>query len=431
MTKNNESWKKLFEQYDILEKVSKNGLFKIRADQINAERESRLMAKFDHHVNLPAIFREHKLSILPISRNEYVIGHFDSYCSVEYNKETELISFDFPDNIESIDFTNLYSESSALHCAFNIGIIDDLIDDDEKTHYTVSGRMSTDSFEFSIGNLNNDSQTYTIEVKNSQCEIDGGFESKNYFLLIEAKKSMVDDFLIRQLYYPYRLWSQKIRKPVIPILMTYSNDTYTFFIYEFKNPQDYNSLILVNQKSYTIAYEEIQRTDVSILFENIQLVAEPKDIPFPQADIFEKVVDLLSLLVDKDLTKDEITENYQFASRQTDYYTDAARYLGLIKKYKDPVNKKICFKLTNEAKSILRKRHKLKYLNFMKKFLEHEVFYRCFELSLKNGGIPSKEQICEIMSQSNLGISISPGTQGRRASTVRGWITWIWEQIQD
>ncbi|MBD2039391.1 type II restriction enzyme [Microcoleus sp. FACHB-672] len=427
MTKNDESWKKLFEQYNILEEVSKNGLFKIRAAQINEERESRLMAKFDHHVNLPEIFREHKLSILPISRNEYVIGHFDSYCSVEYNKETEVIPVNLPENIESIDYTNLYSESSALHCAFNIGIIDNLIEDGESTHYTVSGRMSTDSFEFSIGNLNNANQPYTIEVKNSQCEIDGGFESKNYFLLIEAKKSMIDDFLIRQLYYPYRLWSQKISKPVIPILMTYSNDTYTFFIYEFKNPQDYNSLILVSQKNYTIAHEEIQREDVSILFENIQLVAEPKNISIPQADIFEKVVDLLSLLVDKDLTKDEITENYQFDRRQTDYYTHASRYLGLIKKYKDPVTKKICFKLTNEAKSILRKRHKLKYLDFMKKILEHEIFYRCFELSIKNGGIPSKEQICEIMSRSNLGIN--PGTQGRRASTVRGWIEWIWAQI--
>ena len=323
-TANDRAWETLFETHKILEEVARNGCFEIEAAQINKQRESRLMAKFDHSVNLPDIFRDNDLSILPISRSKYVIGKFDIHFEVKYDSEIEVIPFEFTPGIESIDYTNLYSESSALHCAFNIGIIDNLLG--EKTAYTVSGRMSTESFDFNIINSFSN-KPYSIKVKNSQCEIDAGFESNNYFVLIEAKNYAIDDFLIRQLYYPYRLWSKKITKKVIPVLMTYSNDIFSFFIYQFSNDKDYNSLQLITQKNYTIAPEEIQRSDVDLVLNNIKVIAEP-NVPFPQADKFERVVDLLSLLlVEKDLTKDDITENYEFDRRQTDYYTNAGVYI--------------------------------------------------------------------------------------------------------
>jgi hypothetical protein len=149
-TANDKAWEKLFETHKILEEVARNGFFEIESDQINKQRQSRLMAKFDHSVNLPDIFRANHLSILPISRSKYVIGKFDTHFEVKYDSEIEVIPFEFPPGIESRDYTNLYSEISALHCAFNIGIIDDLFG--EKTAYTVSGRMSTKSFDFNIIN---------------------------------------------------------------------------------------------------------------------------------------------------------------------------------------------------------------------------------------------------------------------------------------
>src|SRR4028118_2340462 len=371
-TANDKAWEKLFETHKILEEVARNGFFEIESAQINKQRQSRLMVKFDHSVNLPDIFRDNDLSILPISRYKYVIGKFDTHFEVKYDSEIEVIPFDFPPGIESIDYTNLYSESSALHCAFTIGIIDDLVG--EKTAYTVSGRMSTESFDFNIINsLAN--EPYSIKVENSQCEIDAGFESENYFVLIESKKYWIEDFLIRQLYYPYRLWSKKITKKVIPVLMTYSNDIFSFFIYEFSKDEDYNSLKLREQKNYTIAPEEIQRSDVALVLNNIKVIAEP-DVPFPQADKFERVVDLLSLLLERDLTKDDITENYEFDRRQTDYYTNAGLYIGLIENYKDSLTKKVTFRLTSEGRSILQKRPKLKYLELINKIRSEERFSR-------------------------------------------------------
>lgn len=50
-----------FEKYKVLDNVAKSGHFEIESAQINKVKEIRLMAK-------PAIFREHQLSILPISR---------------------------------------------------------------------------------------------------------------------------------------------------------------------------------------------------------------------------------------------------------------------------------------------------------------------------------------------------------------------------
>lgn len=421
-SKNDIAWETLFERYQILDIINQQGYFEIDAATINQERESRLMAKFDHSVNLPKIFKEHSLSILPISRSKYIIGQFDSYSKVEYN-DLEPIPIDFPTWLESIDYTHLYSEASAIICAYNTGIIENLIPS-EQPKLTIFGRMSSSNFDFQINNLCKDIP-YLISVNNAQCEIDAGFESDNYLILLEAKNYKVDDFLIRQLYYPYRLWSNKINKKVVPVLMTYFNDVFSFFIYEFKDDLDYNSIQLIEQQDYIIAPEKIEESDVSTLYSNLTLVPETK-VPFPQANDFNKVVELLTLLVNKNLTKDEITENYQFDKRQTNYYTAAGRYLGLIDKY--TVNKKeITFCLTDEGKSILGKRHKIKYLLLIQKILEHEPFYKAFELTLSLGDIPSTKQIEQAIAK--VRSNLKPKTINRRASTVKRWIEWIWNQI--
>ncbi|NEQ40915.1 MAG: hypothetical protein F6K40_33755 [Okeania sp. SIO3I5] len=122
--------------------------------------------------------------------------------------------------------------------------------------------------------------------------------------------------------------------------------------------------------------EEIQIIDINLLLNQIQIIPEPVKIPFPQADRFDRLIDLISLLLENDLTPNEITENYQFDKRQTNYYTSAGIYLGLIEK-----QGKI-FTLTDEAKDILRQPHKLKYLKLIETILAHEVFNQAFKLSL-------------------------------------------------
>lgn len=250
ISKLDSNWEKIFEKYNIIQKIHRDGYFKITADQIKEYREPRLMTKFDHKTNLPKLFKEYELSILPITRGSYIIGKFNAYKDIEYGKDIIQKKFSLPPMINSIDTSNIYSESAALNCAFVSGVISDILG--EYVLPTVSGRMSTSEFGFNVDTYGNGK--FSIEVKNSQCEIDGGYEGKTKLAIIEAKNTMSNDFLIRQLYYPYRLWKNKLMdKEIIPIFMTYSDDLYSFFIYKFNNEYDYNSIELIEQRNYRIS----------------------------------------------------------------------------------------------------------------------------------------------------------------------------------
>lgn len=235
-SKNDKAWEKIFEKYDILDKISKDGVVSISSTEINEFREARLMTKFDHHSQLPKLFVENKLSILPTSRGTYEIGKFETFCDFN-NDDVEITYIDFPSFLESIDYTDITSESIAINCAFVSNILHDFTGE-EKLFPTVCGRMSSSLFDFKI---NSGQKTFKINVENSQIEIDGGYEGDKSLNLIEAKNYISDDFLIRQLYYPYRLWSDKITKRVRPIFLTYSNGIFHLREYEFTDPYLYNS----------------------------------------------------------------------------------------------------------------------------------------------------------------------------------------------
>ncbi len=419
---NDQAWEKIFSDHNLLDQISQNSQYIISTKLINNYKESRLMAKIDHRNKLPKIFKKNSLSILPISRQEYIIGYFDIHFSIEYEIRGELISKFLPEelnNFETFEYENLSSETAAINVAYHTGMIDDLLG--EQSLQTVSGRMSTGSFSFNIDNLQSHDH-YQINVDKSQCEIDGGFESESYFAIIEAKNYTIDDFCIRQLYYPYRLWSEKLSKRIIPVIMTYSNNIFSFFKFEFTEKENFNSLKLIEQKHFIIDVQTINFDDIDQLINKANFISSPKNIPFPQADKFERVIDLLNLLLQKEMTKEEITEYYQFDKRQTDYYTNAALYLGIIRKQQS------YFYLTDETINILNSSYKKRTLYLIKKILNYKTFYQSFKL-LKKGDIPSVEDIFSILKINEN--QYKDSTLRRRARTVRSWIDWICDQIND
>ena len=230
-TKNDIAWEKIFSQFEILKELESKEYYLISSEQIKEFREPRLMTKFDHKKNLPSIFKQNNLSVLPITRGTYLLSHFDAYFDFEeLNKE--IIYLDFPENIESIDYTNITSEAIAIHCAYLCGIFNDFLDENELLP-TFSGRMSSGLFRFKIWN-HKSSQNVCIDVENSQIEIDAGYEALNSLIIIEAKNSISSDFLIRQLFYPYKLWSNKTTKKIRLIFMIYTNGIFNLFEYTFK-----------------------------------------------------------------------------------------------------------------------------------------------------------------------------------------------------
>lgn len=421
MTKNDIAWDKLFSKYNILYEINKNGSFIISANQIKEFREPRLMTKFDHKINLPTIFSENCLSILPISRGEYIISTFLAYKIFdELSENTQTISI--PNHLQSLMPEFIISESIALNCANACGILNDFTDE-ENIIPTVSGRMSSGNFSFKIDSC---SGLQNIYVNNSQIEIDAAYEGIGSLSLFEAKMDLSDDFLIRQIYYPFRTWLDRVTKPINTILLIFSNGTFNLYNYRFNNVNCYNSIELIDQKNYIIS-TNITVQDIENIMLNTEIVNEP-DIPFPQADRMERVINLIELLNERPMSKQEITLKYEFDERQTNYYTDAGRYLNIIDRYYDCSGTPY-FKLTEVGNTIMKLRYRERQLAIIKQIIMHTVFNKVLTLHLRNGEMPDKNTIMNIMKESCLFNIGSESTYYRRTSTVSSWIYWILGRI--
>lgn len=150
---------------------------------------------------------------------------------------------------------------------------------------------------------------------------------------------------------------------------------------------------------------------------------EPK-VPFPQAINFERVIDLLGLLANDTLSKEAITLNYSFDKRQTDYYVNAGKYLGLIDSKKE-LDEVICF-LTSEGEKVMRMDPRSKRLSLVKKILEHEVFHKCIALYFETLSPLKQQDVISIMNGSSIyNLEKGSSTIERRSSTVLRWIEWI------
>jgi hypothetical protein len=424
-SKNDLAWEKLFEKYKIPDRILNDGHFEITATTINEFREARLMTKFDHQSQLPELFAKHKLSILPTSRGSYVMGEFETFC--KFNTDDIAVSpIEFPTFLESLDYRDITSEATAINCAFVSKILHDFIHEDSLLP-TVSGRMSSSAFSFGINAPNG---LFTVNVENSQVEIDGGYESDNSLTLIEAKNYISDDFLVRQLYYPFKLWRSKIKKPVRSVFLTYTNGVFHLREYAFPDVNHYNSVVLLKHKKYVVQEGSFNLEALVQIIDTTKGVEEPA-IPFPQADSFERVINLCELLKEKEfIPKEDITQNYDFDARQTDYYANAGKYLGLTDTGKDPLTGLTgCF-LTPKGNQVFSLNLVDRQKEFARLILAHTAFKETVKLHLDNGEMPDKAIIVEVMKRSELHNVDADTTYFRRASTIIGWTNWIISQME-
>jgi hypothetical protein len=423
-TSNETAWEELFAERRILDDVNVNGFHSITAAAIKKKREPRLMTKFDHTINLPRLFAQNSLAILPDSRSSYVIGRFDCYAKTTPSPELAPLDRTFPDWIQSLASTNLYSESAVLLCALHAGILADVLD--EEVSLTVFGRMSTGEFDFSIRSFGAaEPASHSLRVDRAQCEIDGGFEGPESFAIVEVKNEAVEDFHVRQLYYPFRLWTGRLgSKRVVPVFLTYSNEVFTFSVYQFDRLHDYSSLRLIGSKRYQIVPNDIEVADIRNRLRLVSVQPEPSSVPFPQADRFERVIDLLTRLSADGgtLTQEEITTNYAFDHRQTQYYTNAARYLGLVERTEER-GTGVTYLLTALGTGLMNKTPRDRNLTLVELLLARQVFREAVERYLIDGDPPSTSDVVRIMDDADL--DLNQTTRERRAQTVIGWARWM------
>ena len=412
-----ELWEDIFSDYDIINAINNNGCFIISANQIRPYKEPRLMTKFDFSSQVPLIFKNNNLGILPITNGEYIIGKFNMFENISSTKydEIEPIKVSLPKFIETIDPDNIYSESNALNVALLSGMLKDILQEDVVE--TIQGKMRATGFNFLIDGVDG---TKLIEIEKPAMEIDGGYEGQTKISLVEAKNYLPKDFIIRQLYFPYRHWIERTRKPIVPIFFAYDNGIYTFFVYEFTNKDKYNSLKLQEIKRYILCSKDSEELKRDI-FKNIELIDDVSqdEIPFPQADTFNRVIALVEMIDSEIDTAYEISEEFNMEPRQGNYYIAAAKYLGLITN-SEKVGK---YKLTTLGFILNNSDMKSRNERLIKEILKHKVFYYTYKYYLDNEKLPSKEYIIELMQQHT--DLTNPVTLNRRASTVRGWIEWI------
>lgn len=434
-----EAWKKLLEKYDIVQKIKENGVFQIKSSQIKEFKEPRLMSKWDSSEQLPSSLKQNKINILPNSRRSYVLGDFILYQDIPELEEhvTKMTSVELPE-FESIDINNITSEANAINVLVLSKILDDFLETDGNVA-TFNGRMGTGRFEFNVDTERGTRQH--IIVNNAQCEIDGGFENRDSIVIIEAKNVIHPDFHVRQLYYPFRLWKTKVNKPIRLVFSIYSNKIYRLFEYKFTDIEDYSSIKLIKSKNYSLQDTEITleelievRRSTSIKYDDNQ---NDKSLPpFIQADSFDRIISLLENMNDNPMNDEEIADLMHFGSnlshgrpvfRQSQYYYNAGKYLGLFKKVRTD-DREVKIILTSLGKNIYKMQYKERQLTLVSLILEHQIFAELFDMIIENYGVlPEKIVIQKRMKELNV---CNEGQIVRRSQSVKCWLKWIFNLIK-
>ena len=156
---------------------------------------------------------------------------------------------------------------------------------------------------------------------------------------MEAKNVIHEDFHIRQLYYPYRLWKTKVKKPIRLVFSVYSNMIYRLFEYGFTELEDYSSIEFIKAKNYSLQDTRITWEDlIEVRKKTKQKTKDNMDetnIPFIQANSMDRIISLLENIYENPMTLQQIAEFMDFEQRQSDYYYNAGKYLGLFEKTTD------------------------------------------------------------------------------------------------
>ncbi len=414
MASTNESWKKLFDELEIHQIINEQGVFNLTSKKIKSitNKEPRLMCKFDHRESRPKILRQHNYTILSIKNGHYAIFDGDGYADTQTN--TIITPYFSPklNRLETIPKV-FRSESQVIDAVYASGIFEDFIGEGELP-LTIRGRLRSKPFGFS---LNTPKGILSFDIDGVQVEVDSGYEGERIYL-IEAKMGETDNFHMRQLYYPYRMWQEEgISKEIIPIFLYYYDGIVSLTQYEFANDGFYDSYREVKSKQYSFEPEPIVNSLEDIL-DGIALAdtSEMIGVPFPQANDLKKVRDVINLIYSGINSRDSIAAYWDIEGRQGDYYANAASYLGFVERENQgwALTEFGCHYL--ELPTSRRKR------TFVEAISKRTVFYKLLTLMSEENSLPDNQIIKSVILEHS---EVSDTTAGRRSSTVKSWLQFI------
>jgi len=247
------SWDKIFQDYNIYEHDFDESPYKITTTQIKkacqdftevGQKEVRILCKQDRREKRPRVFVERGLFLLPIKNGEYVIIKGEGYVNIpKIASVQEIHNSQLGFNLDTPLIGN--SEMQHLDFAYASSLIRTFMSD-ESLVLTIRGRKYTPGFSFRVGK-------HLINVKSVQTEVDAGYEGRAQVVLVEAKSPDANTLIIRQLYYPFRQWQSHTSKKVVTLFFQKSGDTYSIWHFQFNNVEHYNSIELVKSGKFKIA----------------------------------------------------------------------------------------------------------------------------------------------------------------------------------
>lgn len=248
----NTSWNLIFDVLKIREHNFAAKPFFISAEEIKeitkiftetGMREARILCKQDNRESRPEIFKEMGLFILPIKNGNYAILQGEGYIDIpEIKNKTISYSSKLEFELETSKIGN--SEMQHLDFAYASSIIRTFVEDNSLV-LTIRGRKYTPEFEFKANN-------HILKIKGVQTEIDAGYEGKNKIVLVEAKNSSTSNVIIRQLFYPFKQWSEHSKKEISLIFFEKREGEFCLWEYSFLNSEDYNSIKLIKSAKFQI-----------------------------------------------------------------------------------------------------------------------------------------------------------------------------------
>ena len=402
-----EKWSDIISQSNIDISKPINHITAKQIKQITNE-DARLMAKIDKIENLPKIFRENNLFLLPISRKEYAIVKGKGYQVLEAISDTKPVThttqLPFPEYSLKAE-----SEGVMLEYANSCGLLGKVTGIPNLIQ-TFRGRRTTPKFSFDV----NKSQ---INVDCAQIEIDAGFENSEHIILFEAKIGVPSSFGIRQLYYPFRTAYQEGKKAVRNFFFCLKKDggrkSYLFWEYKFNPYDSFDSIKLVQLKHYLVKTTE--RVSVKE-YQNITPVKNKREIP--QADDVNKISEFPLRVSEGYNTADKIKHAFSFVNRQSSYYRHAAEILGLVSS-----DNSWKYKLTDIGEEYLHLSSQQKSRYLCKLLLEFPVVNELFlDISIDSNRVIGRKQIVELIRKYS---DLTGSTLERRAQTIVSWFKWI------
>lgn len=400
-----EAWEKIFQakQFDV-----SLDLHYITADEIKAitSKEPRIMAKVDNSSDLPPALKKHGYFLLPVRNGKYAIVRGEGFHRLEnrVSPDTHVSRIKFPLTTAARGM----SEMQYLDFSVHAGALEAALHKDA-LYQSIRGREYTRAFSFNVGNTKLDTESVQIEV-------DSGLEGKDCIVLVEAKIDNPEDFIIRQLFYPYNHFKMvSPNKTIIPVFFTYepTDKLYNYWIYEFTNPEDYNSIQLRETRTLFITTEQ----ELSL-----EQIEEPEGAAIyrelvPQANDLDKVIELVFKVGEGVNNYRDIAQHFGFNERQSSYYREAAEALGLVivedGRYSTTEHGKYLIGLPTDKRNI-----------FFVELLSGFNLIRASLDTLQKSGKLTEHDLAELIAKNS---ALSGTTIPRRAQSLKAWLKWMSE----